>query len=190
MRRAVLGGFDQAQAEAVIEHQLDLFEAHWKATPDFVDGHQHVQQFAGIREALVAVLTRRYGTQAVKPYLRISRAPPGLADMKSRVIAAMGADALESIAVNRGFKGAGGLFGIYNFQGDSGRYANLMSHWLARAPAGAILMCHPANGAASDDEIGVARAKEFAYLASDKFATALQMAGVTIARGQAAITDV
>jgi predicted glycoside hydrolase/deacetylase ChbG (UPF0249 family) len=190
MRRAVLGGFGQAQARAVIERQLDLFEAHWKARPDFVDGHQHVQQFAGIRQALVAVLQRRYGALAAKPYLRISRVPPGLADMKSRVIAAMGANALESIAVNAGFKRSRGLFGIYNFHGGLHRYATLMALWLARAPAGAILMCHPANGAAPDDEIGVARSQEFAYLANDDFVNALQVAGVSIARGQAVLTHV
>lgn len=184
MRRAVLGGFEQAQAVGVIERQLDLFEAHWKATPDFVDGHQHVQQFAGIREALVAVLQRRYGTQAVKPYLRISRAPAGLADMKSRVIAAMGADALESIAIDAYLKRATGLFGIYNFHGGASRYAVLMTQWLARAPAGAILMCHPARLAEPGDEIGVARAQEFAYLAGDAFAASLQAAGVSIARGE------
>jgi predicted glycoside hydrolase/deacetylase ChbG (UPF0249 family) len=184
MRRAVLGGFEQTQAMAVIERQLDLFEAHWKATPDFVDGHQHVQQFVGIRDALMAVLQRRYGTQAVKPYLRISRAPPELADMKSRVIAAMGADALESIAIGAGFKRVTCLFGIYNFHGGTSRYATLMSRWLARAPSGAILMCHPANGAEPGDEIGVARTQEFAYLASEKFPAALKAAGVSLARGQ------
>ena len=143
-----------------------------------------MQQFAGIREALVAVLQRRYGTQAVKPYLRISRAPAGLADMKSRVIAAMGADALESIAINAYLKRATGLFGIYNFHGGASRYAVLMTQWLARAPAGAILMCHPARLAEPGDEIGVARAQEFAYLAGDAFAASLQAAGVSIARGE------
>jgi hypothetical protein len=102
----------------------------------------------------------------------------------------MGANALESIAVNAGFKRSRGLFGIYNFHGGLHRYAALMALWLARAPAGAILMCHPANGAASGDEIGVARSQEFAYLASDEFAASLQMAGVTIARGQTVLTDV
>ena len=184
MRRAVLSGFDQIQATVVIERQLDLFELHWKATPDFVDGHQHVQQFAGIREALVAVLQGRYGTQAVRPYLRISRAPPGLVDMKSRVIAAMGADALESIAINAYLKRATGLFGIYNFHGGASRYAVLMTQWLARAPAGAILMCHPARLAEPGDDIGAARAQEFPYLASDAFTVRLQAAGVSIARGE------
>ena len=45
-----------------------------------------------------------------------------------------------------------------------------MTRWLARAPAGAILMCHPAQAAEPDDAIGVARAQEFAYLASPDFA--------------------
>lgn len=183
MCRALLGGFDQAQAQAVIGRQLDLFEAHWQAPPDFVDGHQHVQQFAGIREALVAVLQRRYGAQAVKPYLRISRAPPGMADIKSRVIAWMGANALESIAISAYLTRATCLFGIYNLQENQSRFAGLMAHWMACAPAEAILMCHPAQVAEPGDEIGPARVQEFAYLASDAFGHALQRAGVAVVRG-------
>lgn len=183
MRHALLGGFDQAQAAKVIAHQLDLFEAHWQAMPDFVDGHQHVQQFAGIREALVAALQRRYGTHAVKPYLRVSRAPPGLTDIKSRVIAVMGSGTLESIASNAYLTRARGLFGIYNFQGGTGRYASLMTRWLARAPTGSILMCHPAQAVAPGDEIGAARAQEFAYLSGADYLAALALAKVKIARG-------
>ncbi|MDD2881167.1 MAG: ChbG/HpnK family deacetylase [Rhodoferax sp.] len=189
MRRALLGGFDEARAHDVIDHQLDLFEAQWQAPPDFVDGHQHVQQFAGIRDALVAVLLRRYGTQGTKPYLRISRAPPGMADLKSRVIAGMGANALESIAACAYLISSRGLFGIYNFEGGPQRYAALMTGWLARAPAGAILMCHPAQAAEPDDEIGVARVQEFAYLASSAFADALQQAHVTVLRGRDALVQ-
>jgi predicted glycoside hydrolase/deacetylase ChbG (UPF0249 family) len=187
MRYALLGGFDQVWAAKVIERQLDLFELHWQAMPDFVDGHQHVQQFAGIREALVAVLQRRYGAQAVKPYLRVSRAPPGLADMKSWVIAAMGAKALESIASNAYFTRDRGLFGIYNFQGGPGRYSALMTRWLARAPAGAILMCHPAQAVEPGDEIGVARAHEFAYLSGADYLAALALAKARVARGREAL---
>lgn len=183
MRRALLGGFDQAQAKAVIERQLDLFEAHWCAPPDYVDGHQHVQQFAGIRQALVAVLVRRYGAQIVKPYLRISRALGDKADFKSRVIGWMGADALENIANDAGLTSARALFGIYNFEGGPQQYADLMAHWLAGIPPGAILMCHPAQAAEPGDEIGIARAQEFAYLTSQDFAQALQEARVALVRG-------
>ncbi len=184
MGRALLGGFSRAQADTVIEHQLDLFERHWQAPPDFVDGHQHVQQFAGIREALVAALARRYGACAVKPYLRISRVPSGMADLKSRVIASMGAQALASLADAAGLPRANGLLGIYDFGGGPQRYADLMAGWLVRAPGGAILMCHPAQAAEPDDAIGPARAQEFAYLASPDFADALQRAKVTVVRGR------
>jgi len=190
MRRALLGGFDQAQAQTVIERQLDLFETHWKAPPDYVDGHQHVQQFAGIRQALVAVLVRRYGSLAVKPYLRISRPAPGAADLKGLVIAWMGANALEKIAASPRIKRATALLGIYNFTGSSADYAELMARWLAQAPAGSIIMCHPAQACEPGDEIGAARLQEFAYLSGPEFAQALDTAGVTPTRGQAALGQI
>lgn len=186
MRRAVLGGFDQSQACTVIERQLDLFEAHWQAVPDYVDGHQHVQQFGGIRQALVAVLARRYGALVIKPYLRMSRPPAGAADLKGRVIAWMGANALEKIATTQGIKRATALLGIYNFTGSPADYAHLMARWLAQAPAGAIIMCHPAQACEPGDEIGAARVQEFDYLSGPVFARALDAAGVMPTRGQAA----
>jgi len=184
MRRAVLGGFDLAQAAGVIERQLDLFELHWQALPDYVDGHQHVQQFAGIRQALVSVLLRRYGSMPVKPYLRLSRPPAGTADLKGRVIAWMGASALEKIAIDAGIKRATALLGIHDFSGTPAHYARLMARWLAQAPPGAIIMCHPAQACEPGDEIGVSRVQEFAYLAGMAFPQALRAAGVVLARGQ------
>jgi predicted glycoside hydrolase/deacetylase ChbG (UPF0249 family) len=183
MRWSVLGGFDRAQATRVVERQLDLFEAHWHGAPDYVDGHQHVQQFAGIREALVEVLVRRYGSLPVKPYLRVSRAPEGAADLKARVIAWMGANAIKNIASCAGIKCATALLGTYNFAGTPQRYATLMARWLAQAPAGSIVMCHPAQAAEPGDEIGLARAQEFAYLCSPDYLAVLSVAGVQLTRG-------
>jgi predicted glycoside hydrolase/deacetylase ChbG (UPF0249 family) len=187
MLKAALGGFDRVAAGAVIERQLDLFEDHWKARPDFVDGHQHVQQFAGIREALVQALSRRYANENCRlPYLRVSRAAPGMADLKSRVIAAMGADALETIAANAGMTVATALLGIYNFAGDEARYGRLMQAWLRAAPAGSIIMCHPAQAAEPDDVIGMARAQEFAYLMGTDFPAALERERARLVRGPVA----
>ncbi len=184
MLKAVLGGFDAIAACAVIERQLDVFEAHWKAPPDYVDGHQHVQQFAGIRQALVQVLRKRYGgTTAQRPYLRLSRAPKGAADLKARVIGAMGASALETIAGGEGIACATALFGIYDFAGTAARYAHLMGEWLQAAPPGSIIMCHPALEPEPGDVIGVARAQEYAYLGSPDFSAALLKARVQLIRG-------
>ena len=184
MHQALLGGFDAAAASAVIERQLDAFEHHWLAPPDFVDGHQHVHQFAGIREALVSVLVRRYGAHAVKPYLRIARVPAGWADIKSRVITWMGADALEKMADLAQLPHSQALLGVYDFAGGPQRFAALMQRWLARTPHGAIVMCHPAQAAEPDDEIGVARAQELAYLSSPEFALVLQSAKLSLVRGR------
>jgi predicted glycoside hydrolase/deacetylase ChbG (UPF0249 family) len=219
MLKATLGGFGRgaaaAQTRAVIERQLDAFEAQWKAPPDYVDGHQHVQQFAGIREALVQALVRRYGAghQSIVtaseawqsmhgspqafglrddetddhhgrlPYLRISRAPLGHADLKSRIIAAMGASALEKLAAKAGLPAAPALLGVYDFAGDQNRYGALMEGWLQAAPERCIIMCHPAQDVPAQDAIGAARLREFAYFSSTQFPAALEHASARIVRG-------
>jgi chitin disaccharide deacetylase len=185
MLSAALGRLDEAAALALIEAQLDAFEAVWQAPPDHVDGHQHIQQFAGIREALVRALVRRYRRPGLRmPYLRISQPLATLADFKSRVIAAMGANALKKIAENSGVPRAGALLGIYEFEGSSAAYASRMARWLALAPPGGLIMCHPAATVGADDVIGPARLREFEVLGSAEFGLALHRAGVTLARGQ------
>jgi predicted glycoside hydrolase/deacetylase ChbG (UPF0249 family) len=185
MLQATLGRLDEAAALAVIDAQLDAFEAVWGAAPDHVDGHQHVQQFAGIRQPLVRALQRRYRRPGVRmPYLRISRPLAPLADMKSRVIAAMGANALEKIAETSGIARAGALLGIYDFTGNASAYRQLMARWLSLAPTGSLIMCHPAATQQADDVIGAARLREFEVLGSAEFEAALSHAGVTLARGQ------
>lgn len=186
MRKALLGGLDPAMASVVIERQLDAFEAHWKAVPDYVDGHQHVQQFAGIRQALVQVLSRRYGGSGHgKPYVRVSRAPPGARNLKSWVISAMGANALEKIAASAPFQSAPALLGAYDFAGDEARYAQLMDVWLGTAPPASIIMCHPALAAEPGDVIGSARSREYAYLSGEAFPQALVRHRVQLIRGGA-----
>ncbi|QXL85367.1 ChbG/HpnK family deacetylase [Comamonas sp. NLF-1-9] len=187
MARALLGGFERSRAREVIERQLDLFEAHWQAPPDHVDGHQHVQQFAGIREPLVQLLVRRYG--ADRSWLRVSRPAPGQADLKSRTIALMGADALTKIAADAGVPSAKWLCGIYDFKGDQAGYARRMGQWLESAPAGALLMCHPGDSDADSDPdaapdpIADARGHEAAHLGSSAFGAQLARASVRLVRG-------
>jgi predicted glycoside hydrolase/deacetylase ChbG (UPF0249 family) len=183
MLRAVLGGFDPIAARDVIERQLDAFENIWGVPPDHVDGHQHVQQFAGIREPLVEVLVRRYGKRA--PWLRVSRAPVGQRGMKSRLMAWMGADALTKKAAQAHLPTAPALSGIYNFGGDEAAYAQRMAGWLNGIAAGTLLMCHPGMvaDAADNDSIAAARQREFAFLGSDAFAQQLVSARVRLVRG-------
>ena len=74
MARAALGGLRANAVRTAVERQLDAFEAQWQAPPDHIDGHQHVQQFRGIREALVEAVQRRYPVQP--PWLRVLMCHP------------------------------------------------------------------------------------------------------------------
>jgi chitin disaccharide deacetylase len=194
MRQAVLGGFNQAAARAVIERQLDAFEAVWQAPPDHIDGHQHVQQFAGIRDALVAALQQRYAIKN-RAYLRLSKGATTDKSLKTWVIARLGAGALAQLAGAAGIACAPALSGVYDFSGGAQRYAALMARWLEGTPAGGIIMCHPALLAAAPDsddvldEIGAARAWEHGYLASAAFSQALARTGVVLSRGAAVLTQ-
>jgi predicted glycoside hydrolase/deacetylase ChbG (UPF0249 family) len=185
--RAALGGIEREHARAVIERQLDAFESQWQTPPDHVDGHQHVQQFTGIREALVETLARRYPGH--KPWLRISRVRGGQAGPKGRVITALGATALARMAGRAGLPCAPELWGVYDFAGGAARYAALAEDWLAQAPARAVLMCHPAHGSDNDvpgawaDAIAPARRWEFDVLDGAAFGQALTRYGITPARG-------
>jgi predicted glycoside hydrolase/deacetylase ChbG (UPF0249 family) len=183
MLRSSVGGFDAQAVRDEIERQLDAFEAHWQAPPDHVDGHQHIQQFAGLRQPLVDVLTRRYGTQAKRPWLRVSQvAQPGL---KSLIISGMGARRLRRWAQQHRWPVVAPLLGVYGFDGSLADYAQRMQGWLRDAPQAqqpALIMCHPALSAQVDDDIGSARAREFAYLASDDFVQHLRDAGVRLVR--------
>lgn len=172
-----------AQAKAVIERQLDDFEHVWQAPPDHVDGHQHVQQFPGIREALVQVLATRYGNAKTRPYLRISKLPPSQADVKARIIAAMGAEPLRRLAQQNKVPSAPALTGVYDFSDKPLSYGQRMSDWLSTSPEGTLLMCHPAQGFEAGDSIGQARLREYNCLGSAEFQAQLQTHGVELVRG-------
>lgn len=184
MCRSALRWVSQRRIEQQIERQLDAFEQHWDAPPDHVDGHQHIQQFAGWREPLLQVLARRYGHLDRRPWLRISRvAQPGV---KGRIISGMGADALESLAHAATWPVVAPLSGVYDFDGSLADYAQRMQIWLQQLPAQiepSLVMCHPALSAQPDDAIGAARAREFAYLVGNDFVQHLRDASARLVRG-------
>lgn len=185
MLTAVLGGFSQVEARTVIERQLDAFEQVWKEPPSHIDGHQHVQQFKGIREALVDVMLKRYShlSGQERPYLRVSQDPSGQTGFKSKVIASLGANAIKNIAAQAVIMRSKGLFGIYSFDKKI-NYSERMQQWLSLAAEGSIIMCHPAHGISDagdvPDDIAAARQWEFDYLASESFLNDLWQAKVSL----------
>jgi predicted glycoside hydrolase/deacetylase ChbG (UPF0249 family) len=184
MWRSFIRGLDANRAREAIERQCDAFETAWQAPPDHVDGHQHIQQFDGLREVLCEVLVRRYGQNPQKPWLRISQTHQ--AGFKGALISWMGANALNDWAFAHNWPFVSPLLGVYGFDGTSDDYAQRMQAWLAQASqleTTALVMCHPALHGEAGDAIGHARANEFAYLASDAFAADLNQAQIQLVRG-------
>ncbi len=177
-----LGASLRQQWREAIERQCDAFEQHWQHAPNHVDGHQHVQQFAGLRDLLLGVLTRRYALQ--RPWLRVSQvAQPGL---KAAIITSWGAQPWSHQLRSAGWRGLTPLRGAYDFTGGREAYARRMREWLTQARVdGGVIMCHPARRVEPDDAIGAARVWEYDYLASDALAHDLSAAGVFVARGGA-----
>ncbi len=70
-RRARRGTLDEGFVKAELRRQWDCFCERFGTTPDFVDGHHHVHQFPGVREALLEFLCER----GVRPAVRTSGIP-------------------------------------------------------------------------------------------------------------------
>ena len=186
MWRSFSGGFEPERVREALERQFDAFEKAWQGPPDHVDGHQHIQQFDGLRQMLCELLLRRYGSSSQKPWLRISHATK--AGFKGVLISWTGAKSLEDWAQAENWPVVAPLLGVYGFEGTVDAYARRMQEWLSEASqlqTTALVMCHPARQAAAGDTIGNARANEFAYLSSDAFTADLQLANVQLVRGNA-----
>ncbi len=188
MLQTQLRQLDRRETRMVIERQLDLFETQWQAPPDHIDGHQHVQQFPVIRDALIEVLTQRYAASA-RPWLRISRPLVPRSDLKGWVIGAMGAQALQRLARQAQVPHSQWLNGIYGFDGDAKAYGERLATWLQDAAAhpGVLMMCHPGLPSQdANDPIAHARTQELQMLESALLPTLLQRHGLQLVRGRQA----
>ncbi len=173
---AYRGAVPCALASPWIESQLDAFERRIGRAPDYVDGHQHLHQIPGVREALLQVLTRRYG-HACALRITCSRRWRGA---KAALIGRLGGRALaagaraEGLRVNRDFAG------VYDFQ-PGVDYRQLLEDWLRFLPDGGLMMCHPGRAGSTEtraDGIRAARVNEHAVLAGGLALGLLQSLGI------------
>jgi predicted glycoside hydrolase/deacetylase ChbG (UPF0249 family) len=184
MARSTCRLLRNSTVERAIEQQLDLFEAHFKARPDHVDGHQHIHQFPVIRELLLRVLSRRYAIHD-RPWIRIARVKENPPSLKSHVINAMGADALQRLAIQYDFAHSDSLSGVYNFQGNAQLYLQHLHNWLTHMTSGTVLMCHPGTEPCDQAPSPRARLWEQAVLEGQSFQAMLNSTQTTLVRGTA-----
>ncbi len=167
MRRALLRQLDAAEIMAEGQRQMEAFITALGRPPAHIDGHQHIHCFPTIRET-VLTLAKNYGCA-----VRNCETP-------LQAIRTQQAQASKAIALN--ILGAGFnrrlrqaaiphnhiFFGLHDFD-PTANIHDYYAAWLATAPVGTQINCHPAAADYPGDPIAAWRQAEYAYLASPRF---------------------
>lgn len=165
-----------------IAAQLKKFIDVFGRTPDFLDGHQHIQLFPQVRDAFLKVVAERAPTAWVRQCGRPRRGRR-LRDHKALVLDILSLGFRRrakklGIAVNPAFAGS------YAFKSQA-NYARLFPRFLSGLPDGGLIMCHPGvvdTELKGLDSLTTLREQEFAFFGSDAFLQVLAEHNVALAR--------
>lgn len=176
--RSLLRNMDLQKVELELERQLDAFEDGFGQAPDFIDGHQHVHQFAGVRQILLKVIKRRYADHAI--WVRNTVPANSEWNGKPQILKYLGGQSLAKDLQNARVASNNGFAGVYGF--DQADYAACFQAWLDAAQAGMLIMCHPATEAYPDDEIAQQRLVEYRFFQSEQFEQMLSASQTKLVR--------
>jgi len=181
MRAAVTRRLQPELLVIEIATQLRIFLDAFGRPPDFLDGHQHVQLFPGVRDAFIAAVKQAAPKAWVRqcardqPLLDRLRMPKALfLDLLSTQFRSRAARA--EVAFNPSFAGA------YDFSQEPD-FAALMQRFLRGVSDGGVIMCHP--GLVDDvlislDPLTGQREREYAFLGGEQFPPLLAANKVTL----------
>ena len=180
-RAGLMGRLDPELIRTELLVQLASFGELFGRAPDFVDGHQHVQLFPGVRDAFIAAVKQA----APKAWVRQCARNQAMLD-RLRMPKALFLDLLSAqfrgraaraeVSFNPSFAGA------YDFSGEPD-FAALMRQFLQGVSDGGVIMCHP--GLVDDvlislDPLTVQREREYAFLGGEQFPPLLAANKVTL----------
>lgn len=181
LRTSLLHQLDAEMIRAEIDAQIAAFVALFGRPPDYVDGHQHVQLFPQVRDAVIGAVTAAAPQAWLRQCGRIQPLMQRLAMPKALLLDVLSTGfrrraAAAGLAVNPAFAGA------YDFTRPAD-FAALMAAFLDGLPEGGLVMCHP--GFVDDvlvnlDPLTDQREREYAFLASDGFTAMLAEKGVRL----------
>ncbi|HEU4618108.1 MAG TPA: ChbG/HpnK family deacetylase [Gammaproteobacteria bacterium] len=165
---------DRRAVRAHLLRQIDAFRIVVGAPPSFIDGHHHVHAFPVIREIVADVAAEVGGARPI-PLRDVRRFfGPTDAPLKRYVIGT-----LARAGRPAGAPLNAAMSGDYSLSA-SADFARLFAGWLAAAPDGGLIMCHPA--AAGAGEQPTAGSRELAFLESDALPDLLDRHGLELAR--------
>jgi chitin disaccharide deacetylase len=181
LRTSLMRQLDPEIIRSELTAQIAAFTNLFGRAPDYIDGHQHVQIFPQVRDALLAAVKASAPNAWVRQSGRIQPLSQRLNMPKALLLDMLSASfrkraARAGIAFNPGFAGA------YDFTGPAD-FATLMAGFLDGLPDGGLVMCHPGHVddvLISLDPFTDQRAREYAFLASDDFSRLLDTNKVTL----------
>lgn len=166
--------------EQELNAQLDKFVQAFGRLPDFLDGHQHVHHLPIVRKVLLKVYQQRLKQHG--SYIRcVSPSLVTKQTLKAWVLNLTGAYRFKKLLLRQQIPHNACFGGVYDFS-ECGNYPNLVRNFLAQAPHGSLMMCHP--GLQSTDAITRARLAEYAYLSGECFQQDCKRYGVRLCRYQ------
>ncbi|HEY6257127.1 MAG TPA: ChbG/HpnK family deacetylase [Xanthobacteraceae bacterium] len=180
--RGFLHRLGDAALAAEVAAQLRMFVHTFGRPPDFIDGHQHVQLFPQIREAVLKVAKDSAPNAWLRQCGRAVQRRLRFADRKAWLIDILSQD-FQHRALAFGIRTNPAFAGVYEFRDDAD-FAALFEGFLEALPDGGVIMCHPGVVDAELqrlDPLTTLREREYAFLAGAAFADLLARHNVALA---------
>lgn len=173
---------DRRAVAMEIEAQLEAFVRAFGRTPDFVDGHQHVQLLPGIRGPFLAAVARLAPGAWVRQCGPANKRTLIAASNKTRFLGALSIG-FERLAKRRGVATNPAFAGAYDFR-TSENYAALFARFIGELSDRGVAMCHPGfvdDELRARDPLTERREAEYAFFAGDEFSEVMARADATLA---------
>jgi predicted glycoside hydrolase/deacetylase ChbG (UPF0249 family) len=181
LRTSMMRRLDTEGIAREVGAQVMAFQDMFGAVPDFVDGHQHVQLFPQIREAVVTAVAEALPQAWIRQCGRLSPLTARLADRKGMLLDLL-SSGFRKAANRRGIGFNPGFAGSYDFT-PKADYAALFPNFLRNIPAQGVIMCHP--GFVDEtlkrlDPLTDLREREHGFFVSDRFPQILAEHRITL----------
>lgn len=188
---------DLSVVAAEIQAQIDMFTQDMHIYPDFIDGHQHIQQLPVVRDALLSVYQRydeRRGFsqdssdgELLPQACFLRKTYNGWRDFasiksfpKSQILALLGGIRWQRMLQKAQIASNDGFAGLYCFRG-SPHYRAYFQNFLRKVTNGGLIMCHPGYPTQdASDPLADFRHYELQYFISREFQQDLQQQEVSL----------
>lgn len=174
----------RAEIRDELSRQIAAFTDAWGGAPDYIDGHQHVHQLPGVRDAMVEALAALPGAyvrlcgEPVTAVLRRRVAVP-----KTLLIGGLGGGLARMVRA-RGIPANDRFAGVYDFTG-SRPFAELMPRFLEGIGGRTLVMVHPGlpdEELRRVDSLVEPRRAEYDYLRGPEFTALLERRNIRLTR--------